>query len=487
MMNFDADVALASSKRGIKSAYGGAPPRLPSPKSKSSILHRTPFVPPTAVRADGIYVDLIDGRRVLDGVGGAAVSCIGMGHPRVIQAIKKQTDVMAYVYNAQCSNEPAEELAHMIVDQSEGAFELVGFVSGGSEAMEGVIKLARQYFYETSQPKRKNFIARKLSYHGNTVATLALGDHPARRTPYEAIIDHDNFHHVSPAYSARYQRSNETEEQYVSRLAQELEHKFQELGPHTVIGFVAETVVGATTGVVPPPKGYLKAMKEVCDKHGALFILDEVMSGMGRMGTMHAWQSYGDGVSPDIQAVAKGLGGGYASIGAVLLNKRVADGIQAGSGWWQHGHTYQAHPLACIAALTVQKVVAEENLLENCLIQGEYLAKLLEDRLCSPTSPAEPFIFDIRGQGGFWAVEFEIPAERDFTRNLKLTKRFGAMLQAKTMQKGLICIAMDGGKDGVNGSHAILAPPYNVTKEQVEDIVDLFVESVEELVTEVLL
>ncbi|KAG9010314.1 hypothetical protein FRB94_010664 [Tulasnella sp. JGI-2019a] len=484
MMNFDNEVSLATSVRGMKSVYGGAEPRLP--KTKSSILHRTPFVPPTAVRADGIYVDLIDGQRLVDGVGGAAVTCIGMGNKKVIKAIKDQTEVMAYVYNAQCSNEPAEELAHMIVDNSGGAFELCGFVSGGSEAMEGVIKLARQYFYETSQPKRKNFIARKLSFHGNTVSTLALGFHPARRVPYEAIIDHENFHHVSPAYAARYQLPNETEQQYVARLAQELEDKFQQLGPQTVIGFVAETVVGATTGVVPPPKGYLKAMKEVCDRHGALFILDEVMSGMGRMGTMHGWQSYGDGVSPDIQAIAKGLGGGYASIGAVLMNKRVADGINSGSGWWQHGHTYQAHPLACVAALAVQKIIAEENLLENCMKQGEYLRKLLEERLRSRNSPAAPYIFDIRGQGGFWGIEFDIPPEKDFTQNFKLKKRFGAMLQAKTMEKGLICMAVDGGKDGTNGSHAMLAPPYNVTKEQVEEIVDLFVESVEELVTEVL-
>ncbi|KAG8901857.1 hypothetical protein FRB99_005034 [Tulasnella sp. 403] len=467
--------ALAASVKPVKTR------KTAHDKRESAILHRTPFVPPTAASAEGIYVTLVDGRRVVDGVGGAAVAAIGMGNRRVIKAVQDQVERMAYIYNAQCSNEPAEELARMIVDGSDGAFELC------SEAMEGAIKLAKQYFYETKEPKRRNFIARKLSYHGNTIATLGLSHHIARRTPYEEIIDHEHFHHVSPAYARRYQQDDETEGEYVSRLAEELEDKFQELGPETVIAFVAETVVGATSGVVPPPRGYLKAMKAVCDRHGALFLLDEVMSGMGRMGTMHGWQTYGDGISPDIQAVAKGLGGGYAVIGAVLMNKRVADGVRNGSGWWQHGHTYQAHPIACAAALEVQKIIAEENLLENCRKQGKYMERLLKERLLSPNSPAAPFTYDIRGAGGFWGIEFNIPPEKDFTRNMRLTKRFGALLQAKTMDKGLICIAMDGGADGYNGSHAILAPPYNVTKQQVEQIVDLFVDSVEELVREVLL
>ncbi|KAG8927606.1 hypothetical protein FRC01_007181 [Tulasnella sp. 417] len=460
-------------------------------KRPSVILHRTPFVPPVAVAAEGIHVELADGRRVIDGVGGAAVASIGtpvgMGNKRVIKAIKDQAEKMSYIYNAQCSNEPAEELAHLLIEQSKGAFALVGFVSGGSEAMEGVIKLARQYFYETNEPKRTNFIARKLSFHGNTLGTLELSYHMTRRTPYEAILDHEHFHHVSPAYAKRYQKPNETEDDYVKRLAQELDDKFKELGPDTVIAFVAETVVGATAGVVPPPKGYLKAMKRVCERHGALFILDEVMSGMGRMGTLHGWETYGDGVSPDIQAIAKGLGGGYASIGAVLVNKRVADGIKQGSGWWQHGHTYQAHPIACAAALEVQKVIIDENLLQNCRETGRYLKELLIEKLQSPNSPAAPYVFDIRGNGGFWGIEFDIPPEQDFGRNMKMRKRFGALLQAKTMEKGLICIAMDGGADGVRGSHAILAPPYNITSEGVENIVDLFVDSVEELVKEVLL
>ncbi|KZT07265.1 uncharacterized protein LAESUDRAFT_736512 [Laetiporus sulphureus 93-53] len=441
------------------------------------ILHRTPWTPPVAASAQGIYVTLEDGQTLIDGVGGAAVACIGNGHPEVTRALKEQVDKVAYVYNMQLSNQPAEELAKFIIDHSDGAFELCGFVSGGTEAMEGVMKLARQYFYENKQPQRKNFIARQLSFHGNSIGTLSLAMHPTRRAPYAAILDDQHFHHVSPAYAKRFQKPDETEEQYVERLRKELEDKFLELGPDTVIGFVAETVVGATTGVVAPPKGYFKAMKSVCDKYGALLILDEVMSGMGRLGTLHAWQGFGDGISPDIQAVAKGLGGGYASIGAVLMSKTVADGIRDSAGFWKHGHTYQAHPLACAASLAVQKVVLKENLLENIRVQGTYMGSLLRERLQSPNALAAPFTFDVRGRGGWWGIEFDFSCPEAAKLDFK-GDHFATMVQARCMEKGLIIMGLTSGAnlEGTAGDHCMLSPAYNVTREQVEKIVDLFVE-----------
>ncbi|KAF9563918.1 PLP-dependent transferase [Agrocybe pediades] len=446
----------------------------------TSILHRTPWQPPVAVSAEGSHIRLQDGTNLIDGVGGAAVSCLGNSHPTVMQAIKDQLDKVSYVYNMQLSNEPAEALAKKLVDTSRGAFALCGFASGGSEAMEGVIKLARQYFFETNQPQRTNFIARQLSFHGNTLGTLSLAYHPTRRAPYADILDDKHFHHVSPAYAKRFQKPEETVEQYVERLRQELEDKFIALGPDTVIGFVAETVVGATTGVVPAPKGYFKAMKSVCDKYGALFILDEVMSGMGRMGTLHAWESFGDGVAPDIQAVAKGLGGGYASIGAVLMSQRIADGIRDKSGLWKHGHTYQAHPLACAASLAVQEVIEKENLLENIRVQGDYLRSLLQEGLTGPNSPASPYVFDIRGGGGFWAVEFEFNGV-DFQGS-----SFAMLVQARSLANGLIVMGMVGGAnlEGTKGDHLIFAPAYNVTKEEVEKIAEIFVRSVNEILKE---
>lgn len=246
-------------------------------------------------------------------------------------------------------------------------------------------------------------------------------------------------------------------------------------------------MVGATTGVVAAPKGYFRAMKTVCDKFGALFILDEVMCGMGRMGTLHAWESFGDGVAPDIQAVAKGLGGGYASIGAILMSQKIADGIRDHSGLWKHGHTYQAHPLACAASLAVQNVIEEENLLENIRIQGSYLGKLLQERLTGPNSLALPYTFDVRGGGGFWAVEFDFDGDNNnLVVDFKKGNLFAMLVQARALKNGLIVMGMVGGAnlEGTKGDYIILAPAYNVTKEEIEKIVDIFVNSVEEILRE---
>lgn len=455
------------------------------PARPTSILHRTPWQPPVAVAAEGLYIDLEDGRRLIDGIGGAAVTCVGSSHPKVIQAIKDQLDSLTYVYNMQLSSEPAEELARFLVDTSDGAFELVAFASGGSEAMEAVIKLARQYYVEINQPQRRNFIARQLSFHGNTLSTLSLAFHPARRAPYADILDTDHFHHVSPAYAKRFQRHDETEEQYVERLRQELEDKFLELGPDTVIGFVAETVVGATTGVVGAPRGYFAAMKSVCHKYGALFILDEVMSGMGRMGSLHAWQSVGDGAAPDLQAVAKGLGGGYASIGAVLMSPKVSNGIRGGSGLLKHGHTYQAHPLACVASLAVQKIIVEESLLPQVVENGELLSRLLHEGLLCDQALAKPFCFDIRGRGAFWGIEFDFDTPAGAKVNFK-GQTFAMLVQARCLENGLVAMGMNGGAnvEGTKGDHLMLGPAYNATPDEIRQIATLFVRSVEEVLRE---
>lgn len=454
-----------------------------SSQQTTRILHRTPGAPPPIVKSgEGIYYELEDGKKLIDAVGGAAVACLGTSHPKVIQAIKDQADQVPYVYNMQLSNRAAEDLAKKLIETSDGAFSMVGYASGGSEAMEGVIKLARQYFTEIGQDQRVNFIGRQMSFHGNTLSTLALAYHPIRRALYVPLLENEHYHHVSPAYAKRYRRPDETEEQYVERLRQELEDKFIALGPDTVIGFVAETVVGATTGVVAAPKGYFAAMKSVCEKYGALFILDEVMSGMGRMGTLHAWESLGDGAKPDIQAVAKGLGGGYASIGAVLISPKVADGINQKSGIWKHGHTYQAHPLACAAALAVQEVIEEENLLANIRVQGAHLGDRLRAALLEGDSIAKPFVFDIRGAGGFWAVEFDFEnadaAKYDFGG-----KAFAALVSDRALANGLIIMGMSGGAaiDGSKGDTAIFAPAYNIKREQIDTIAEVFVKSVEEV------
>jgi adenosylmethionine-8-amino-7-oxononanoate aminotransferase len=374
--------------------------------------------------------------------------------------------------------------------------------------MEAALKLARQYFVDTKQPNRKYFIARQLSYHGNTLGALAVSHHPARRGPYEVILNQDLARHVSSVYYKRFAKECESEEQYVVRLAK-VEDTFQELGPENVIAcesiyqlidsppilklyislVVAEPVSGASQGVTYAPKGYFAAVSAICQRYGALLIWDEFMCGMGRMGTtLHAWQnpnSFTDGIAPDIQAVAKGLGGGYGSIGAVFLNKRIADGVKAGSGYLMHGHTYQAHPLAVAASCAVQDVLAKEKLLERGAQVGAYLEKLLQEKLTGPNTISAPYIFDIRGAGCFWGIEFQIPEEDE--KRWFMSNRMGACVQAASMRNGLVTIGMSGGIDGKKGDFVMLAPAYNMTDPQIEEVVARLVKSVEEVLLETVL
>ncbi|CAG7853767.1 Uncharacterized aminotransferase YodT [Serendipita indica DSM 11827] len=444
----------------------------------ATMLHRVPWTPPIAVSAQGVYISLENGETLIDGVGGAAVTCIGMGNQKVTDAIQQQLQKLSYVYNVQLLNEPSLRLADRLIASSGGAFAQCFFVSGGSEAMEAVIKLARQYYVDQSppQPQRKFFISRRQSYHGNTLGALQLSYHPARRAPYEVLLNHDAFHHVSPAYYKRYASEGESEEEYAARLVKEVEDKMEELGPQNVIAFVAEPVVGATQG------------------HGILLIYDEVMCGMGRMGsTYHAWQSpnsYTDGIPPDIQAVAKGLGGGYGSIGAVFLNHRVAEGLRSGSNYLQHGHTYQAHPLAVAASLAVQDVIEEQNLLERAHQVGIYLERRLRDRLVlSPNAICKDYVFDIRGGGCFWAIELQVPDQSVYDKWFigRGKERLGGRVQAQAMKNGLVIIGMSGGIDGAKGDHLILAPAYNMTDAEIDEVVDKLVSSIEQVLNETVL
>src|SRR5499427_3591823 len=343
----------------------------------SRILHRSREAPPKAVGGKGIWLFAEDGHRVLDASGGAAVSCLGHQHPRVIEAMKRQADKLAYAHTGFFTSGPAEELAERLVGHEPGGLAYVYYVSGGSEAVEASIKIARQYFLECGQPQRTHFIARRQSYHGNTLGALAAGGNAWRREPYAPLLS-NAFSHVTPAFAYHEKRDDESEADFTARLAAELEAEFQRLGPDTVAAFIAEPVVGATAGCAAAPEGYFRAVRDICDKHGALLILDEVMCGMGRTGTTHAWEQ--EGIAPDIQAIAKGLGGGYQPIGAMLARAEIVDTIRRGSGAFHHGHTYLAHPLACAAALEVQRVICEEKLLDRVKELGTYLEHRLTER-----------------------------------------------------------------------------------------------------------
>ena len=430
---------------------------------QSRVLHRSlRGQPPKAVGGDGVWLIAEDGRRILDGSGGAAVSCLGHQHPRVIEAISRQASKLAYAHTGFFSSEPAEALADRLVGDEPGGLAYAYFVSGGSEAIEASIKLARQYFIESGQPQRQRFIARRQSYHGNTLGALAAGGNAWRREPYAPLLS-TAFSHVTPAFAYHEKRDDESEADFVARLAAELEAEFQRLGPDTVAAFIAEPVIGATAGCVPPPERYFRAVREICNRHGALLILDEVMCGMGRTGTLHAWEQ--EGIAPDIQAIAKGLGGGYQPIGAMLASADIIDTIRQGSGAFQHGHTYLAHPLACAAALEVQRIIAEEKLLERVRDLGTHLERRLTERFGN-----HRHIGDIRGRGLFQAIELvtDRATREPFDPGLKLNQR----IKAAAFENGLACYPAGGTVDGRSGDHVLLAPPYVATSHDVDMIVD---------------
>lgn len=436
----------------------------------SHLVHRNLKVaPPVAVSGQGIWLRESTGHAVMDGSGGAAVACLGHGHPHVLGAMQAQLGQLTYAHTALFSCESAERLADMLVGHAPGGLTHAYFVSSGSEGMEAALKMARQYFVEKGEPQRTRYIARRQSYHGNTLGALAAGGNAMRRAPYAPILS-QAFSHVAPCYSYRDRADHESDADYVQRLADELEAEFQRLGPQNVIAFCAETVVGATLGCVTALPGYFPKMREICDRHGALLILDEVMSGMGRVGTMHAWEQ--EGVVPDIQVIAKGLGGGYQPIGGILVQGRVIAAIRDGSGGFMHGHTYQAHPMACAAALAVQEVIAEENLLANVNAMGALLEQGLTERLGN-----HRHVGDIRGRGLFWAIELvqDRGSKAVFDPTLKINER----VKREAYARGLGCYPMGGTIDGLRGDHVILAPPYNVTAEEVGMILDRFSAAVE--------
>ena len=427
----------------------------------TKVFHRLPRNDlPVAIGGEGPYLIGEDGGRYLDASGGAAVSCLGHGHPAVIDAIKRQVDQLAYSHTSFFTSEAAEQLADLLIQDAPKGLEKVYFVSGGSEAVEAALKLARQYCLEKGEPQRRHFIARWQSYHGNTLGALAIGGNRWRRAQFEPLLV--DSHHIAPCYAYRGRRGDESEDEYGLRVADELEEKILELGPDTVIGFVAETVVGATMGSVPPVPGYFTRIREICDRYGILLILDEVMCGMGRTGTLYACEQ--DGVRPDIVTLAKGLGGGYQPIGAALSSQEIFDVIVSGSGFFQHGHTYMGHPTACAAALAVQHTIRKENLLENVRVQGENLDRALHEHFGN-----HPHVGDIRGRGLLRSIELveERASKRPFDPALKMHAR----VKRAAMDHGLCCYPMGGCVDGQRGDHVMLAPPFIVSEEEVGEIV----------------
>ena len=436
----------------------------------SHILHRAMNqVPPLATGGEGVYLIDEKGNRYLDACGGAAVSALGHNHPDIIEALHKQIDQLAYAHTSFFTTEVAEQLADFLADRAPGNLNHVYLVSGGSEAIETALKLAHQYHVERGDTGRRYFIARQQSFHGNTLGALSVGGNQWRRKKFEPILI--DSRHIPPCYAYRYQQDEESEEDYGLRAANELETMIRELGPDKVIAFIAEPVVGATMGCVPAAKGYFKRIREICDQHGILLILDEVMCGMGRTGTLFAQQQ--DGIVADITTTAKGLGAGYQPIGATLLSSDIYQALADGSGIFMHGHTYIGHAVSAAAALSVQRVIERDKLLENVNHRGEQIRQTLAQRFAN-----NPYIGDIRGRGLFIGVEFV--ADRETKEPLPTGLGLHSRLQQAGMNNRLMIYPMLGTIDGRLGYHLLLAPPFILSRDEADELVERVVMSVDD-------
>lgn len=438
------------------------------PGRPSHLMHRNLRQPPPMVgSASGIYVEDRQGKRYLDASGGAAVSSLGHGHPEVLAAMHAQIDRNAYAHTAFFTCEAAEELATRLAADAPGDLDHVYLVSGGSEAMETALKLARQYYVEAGQEQRSVFIARRQSYHGNTLGALAIGGNEWRRRPFAPLLI--DVPRVAPCFEYRYRPPEQSTEDYTAALLRELEDTMIAAGPENVIGFCAETVVGATAGAVPPTPGYFRGVRRLCDKYGVLWIADEVMCGMGRTGTLYAFEQ--EGALPDLVVLGKGLGAGYQPIGAVLARAPVVARLRDGSGSFQHGHTYMGHPVAAAAALAVQQVIRRDNLLGAVTARGATLRRQLRAAFGD-----HPHVGDIRGRGLFLALE--LVQDRATREPFDPALQLHAAVKQHAMAMGLMVYPMGGTIDGVRGDHILLAPPFIATDADLAEITDRLAQAV---------
>ncbi len=414
---------------------------------------------PVAVAGEGCYLIDDQGRRYLD-CGDAAVSCLGHSNQTVIQAVRDQVGKIAFAHTGFMTSEPAEALADLLIKHAPGDLDRVYFVSGGSEATEAAIKLARQYFLEIGEPERRHVIARRQSYHGNTLGALSAGGNAWRRAQFAPMLI--EMSHISPCYEYAEKPEVESSFDYGQRVANELEAEILRLGPDSVMAFMAEPVVGATLGAVPAVDGYFRRIREICDKYGVLLILDEVMCGMGRTGHLFACDH--DRVAPDILCIAKGLGAGYQPIGAMLCTSRIYDAIRGGSGFFQHGHTYIGHPVATAAALAVVQELIRHNLPARTVEMGETLHDALQAEFGQ-----NPFVGDIRGRGLFRGLE--LVSNRAEKTPFDPSLGIAAKIKKSALAEGLICYPMSGTRDGRLGDHILLAPPFVIQETQIGEMV----------------
>ncbi|PNP80442.1 hypothetical protein FNYG_06041 [Fusarium nygamai] len=447
-----------------------------SSASEPHLMHRSLLTrPETVSSASGVWITLSSGRKILDGCAGAAVAIIGHGKTEVRDAMVEQMSSVSYVHTMAYTTNSAEDLANYILEGEPFDLTRAYFVGSGSEAMDSAMKLARQYHVENGQPQRTKFVSRRQAYHGNTIGAMSVGSFVARRAPYEGAILLDNVSYVSPAYEYRVRKDEETEQEYAQRLVDELEAEFQAVGPDTIMAFVAETVGGATAGCISPPAGYFEGVGKVCRKYGILLILDEVMCGVGRCGTFFAFEQDGD-VRPDIVTTGKGLGGGYAPIAATLVHRKIIETLKKGTASFNHGHTYQAHPVSCAAALAIQKIIRRDNLVSRAATLGARLHKSLVEIFQDLE-----FVGNIRGRGLFWGIEFVQDKKTKTPFDSKI--RFGVKVQERAFQLGLAVYPGSGTANGKEGDHVIVSPPLTITEDEMDELLVLLKRAYDDVAT----
>ncbi len=427
----------------------------------------TKATPPEISHGEGCYVYDVNGKKYLDGCGGAAVSCLGHSDKDVTAAIKAQLDKIAFAHTGFFTSKPAEDLCDLLIEHAPEGIERVYLVSGGSEAVEAALKLARQYYLEIGQGERNRVITRMQSYHGNTLGALAIGGNMWRREPFNPLMI-ETFH-IPACYAYRDQRDDENQYEYGQRMANKLEEELIRLGPETVMAFIAEPVVGATLGAVPAIDGYFKRVREICDKYGVLLILDEVMCGMGRTGTLFASEQ--EGITPDILCIAKGLGAGYIPIGAMMCSGEIYSAIEQGSGFFQHGHTYMGHPTVAAGSLAVVKAIIERDLIANVVDKGAKLRQALEQRFGQ-----HPHVGDIRGRGLFLGIE--LVKDRETKEPFDPSHAINKKIKKAAFEVGLMCYPMGGTIDGKLGDHVLIAPPFIINDNQIEELADKLLDAV---------
>lgn len=437
---------------------------------------------PVVLSGKGVHVTVRDPetgevREMLDGNSGAAVSSVGHGDPEIQTLMKDAVDKLVYNFPLLTCNEPSEQLAQFLIDESNGAFEAATFTGSGSESNENALKIVRKFHIENGDLKRIKFISRKQSYHGFTIGALSISDN-VRKLEFSDILMPENITpKTSQCYPYRNMKEGETLEEYKDRLLQDLEDIFIKEGPDTIAAFIAETVTGSTFGCSLPIPGYLDGCRDICHKYGAVFYLDEVMCGMGRMGSLHAWQQFMTGPGPDIQTNGKTLGAGYVTIASILVGPRIMKVFHEKKSAIAGAQTYHSHGFNCQVALDIQKKVKRENMIANIKEQGAHFGEQLKLKLKDSKT-----VGDVRGAGGFWAIEFV--KDKTTKEPFPTSVAYGAKFSKTLYKNGLFTLPGSGTIDGINGDHALFSPAYSITREETDKMIDIIVKTVAELEAE---